>query len=118
MIRGYEGRPWERQLDRMQDLRDLVRERNGRLVAVTFPFFNDPWTSYPYAAVHRKLDAAWGALGVHHLDLLETYRGHPPERLVVNPRDTHPNERAHALAAEAMLPLLDRELGVYDGSSP
>jgi hypothetical protein len=121
MTRGYGGRPWEAQLARMQRLRDLVHQRGGRLVAITFPFFNDPWPAYPYAEVHRTLDAAWADLGVPHLDLLDTYREYPPHSLSVNPRDTHPNERAHALAADAMLPFLDRELvapGVYHVPQP
>lgn len=121
MIRGYGGSPWAAQVDRLRRLRDLVGQRGGRLVAITFPFFNDPWTAYPYADVHRTLDAAWAELGVPHLDLLDTYRDHPPESLVVNPRDTHPNERAHALAANAMLPFLDRELAaprVYHAPQP
>ncbi len=118
MIHGYGGTPWEGQLARLRRLRDMVHDRGGRLVAITFPFFNDPWPSYPYEGVHRTLDEAWAGLGVPHLDLLTTYRGYPPESLSVNPRDTHPNERAHALAAEALLPFLDRELaapGVYHG---
>lgn len=109
MMRGYEGRIWETQQARLRSLRDVVHQRGGRLVAVTFPFLDHPWTAYPYAAVHQRLDATWEALGVPHLDLLQTFREHSPTDLVVNGRDAHPNERAHALAADAMLPLLDRE---------
>jgi len=120
MIRGYSGPQWAAQVERLRRLRDLVARRGGRLVAVTFPFFNDPWTEYPYAGVHRALAGAWTDLGVPHLDLLGTFASHPPETLVVNPRDAHPNELAHALAADALVPFLDRELAatVYDAPEP
>jgi hypothetical protein len=36
------------------------------------------------------------------LDLLDTFRGHDEKSLWVHPTDHHPNEAAHALAAEAI----------------
>ena len=49
----------------------------------------------------------WERLSVPHLDLLDVFEGEPPEDLVVNPYDAHPNEHAHRLAAAAILRFLD-----------
>ena len=40
------------------------------------------------------------------LDLQETLRSEPAEELWVHPTDHHPNERAHALAAERVAAFL------------
>jgi len=44
----------------------------------------------------------WSLLGVPHLDLADTLLRHPSRQVVVNRFDAHPNEYAHALAADAI----------------
>ena len=53
--------------------------------------------------------AAWKALGVTAIDLRDVYRGIPASDLVVNRFDSHPNERAHRIAAQAVLDRLFSE---------
>jgi hypothetical protein len=63
-----------------------------------------------FKSVHEQLDRYWKENGVPHLDLLATFSNLPPAKLVVNPHDAHPNEYAHALAAEAIDEFLKREI--------
>ena len=107
---GYHGAYWDRQQQRLKTLRDLVQSHGGRLLVVTFPFFENLGPRYPYQFMHDELNQCWRALGVPHLDLLPVYRNLPTGKLTVNPRDAHPNEYAHALAAEAIDKFLKAQL--------
>ena len=49
---------------------------------------------------HQIVAAACRDLGIESLDLLEDLRGLDARTLWVHPRDHHPNELVHALAAE------------------
>ena len=46
------------------------------------------------------------------------YRDLPADELVVNARDTHPNARAHAIAAQAILRFLERDVLTRPVASP
>lgn len=107
---NYEGAVWDEQQQRLIELNRRVRESNGRLAVVTFPFLHALGDSYPYADVHARLDEFWSDNDVPHLDLYETYAGKLPGELVVNRFDAHPNESSHKMAAEAILPFLQRIL--------
>ncbi len=68
---------------------------------------------YGYHPVHEALGSLWTSLGVPHLDLLGVYGDgrFAASELLVNEYDAHPNERAHAVAAEAMEEFLDDVVG-------
>ena len=103
MVRdGYRGPLWPQQKEWLKVFRDLVQGHGGRLAVVTFPFLHALGPNYEYQFVHDNLDQLWRELQVPHLDLLRIYKGLPPSALTVNSFDAHPNERAHALAAEAI----------------
>lgn len=105
---GYEGPLWNRQKERLLEIHDRVTAAGGRLLVVTFPFLHALGDDYGFLEVHHQLGEFWREQEVPHLDLLSTYAALPPEDLVVNAHDVHPNERAHALAADAMMEFLDR----------
>ncbi|MCE9613771.1 MAG: SGNH/GDSL hydrolase family protein [Lentisphaerae bacterium] len=99
---AYGEEAWQRQQQVLGALFDLCKEQHIKLLVVTFPFLHALGADYAYADVHRRLNAYWTALGVPHLDLLETYRAYPPATLVVGRCDAHPNRFAHELAAAAI----------------
>jgi hypothetical protein len=99
---GYDGPAWDAQKNRLIELRDLVKSKGGRLRVVTFPFFQTSGPKYEYQPVHDRLDRFWKEQGVPHLDLLSAYKDIPPKELIVNNFDSHPNEFANRLAAEAI----------------
>jgi hypothetical protein len=88
-----------------------VRSSHGRLLVVTFPFLDELAADSPYRGVHDRLSSLWRQLGTPNLDLRDLYVSHASEDLVVNSHDAHPNERAHALAADAIEAFLLVELG-------
>jgi hypothetical protein len=94
---------WQRQVARLETLRTLVETGGGQLLVVTFPYLDQLGGEYEHRHAHELLDEFWNSIGVPHLDLLSIYDGLEPERLTVNARDPHPNERAHGMAAEAII---------------
>jgi len=87
----------------------LCRGRGVPLVVAIFPLFGNPLDeSYPFADVHEKVAQAAAEGGAKVVDLLPHYRGLRWEMLVVDgPRDEHPNEIAHRIAAQALVRAVD-----------
>jgi hypothetical protein len=110
VLENYEGPVWEQQRRRLHALRDFVDSQGGRLLVVTFPFVHDLGQDYQYRSVHARLDEFWGNLNVPHLDLLSAFEANPAAKLVVNAYDAHPNERAHAIAADSIAAFIDEQL--------
>ncbi len=110
VLKNYEGAVWENQKRRLQTLRDFVDAQGGQLVVVTFPFVHNLGPDYQYRRVHARLDEVWRDLKVPHLDLLKVFEADPTAELVVNSYDAHPNERAHAIAAESIATFIDEQL--------
>jgi hypothetical protein len=98
---------WARERTTLSWLKESVEARGGRLRVVTFPFVDHLGPRYAFGEAHRKLDAHWRELGVPHLDLLNVLGDQVAAELVVNRWDSHPNERAHSLAATAILGFLE-----------
>ncbi len=90
---------------RLTSIADLCSTNGVRLDVVVFPLFSR-WTGatddYACNAWHDAIVAAWRRAGVRALDLRAAYAGIPGDDLVVGAFDSHPNERAHAIAADAI----------------
>ena len=78
-----------------------ARARGARFLVVIFPIFHRVGgAGYPLKAVHADLVRSLAARGVDALDLQPAYAGRADEELWVDPADQHPNDVAHAIAAE------------------
>lgn len=119
-LRGYYGfvrrayddpAIWSRQEERLRGLAAFCARRSAKLLVVTFPFLGTPRRDYAYREVHAKLDAFWQGLGVPHLDLLPVLEEHGLEKLMISRRDPHPSEAAHRIAADAIIPFIEANLG-------
>ncbi len=110
MLENYEGPVWEKQQRRLLALRDYVDSQGGQLFVVTFPFVHNLGQDYQFRSVHARLDEFWGDLEAPHLDLLSAFEAYPGVKLVVNSYDAHPNERAHAIAAESIAAFIEERL--------
>jgi len=117
MKEAYRGATWAEQRELLASLRKLVSDKGGRLAVVSFPFLHALGPEYPWRFAHEQLDAFWREQGVPHLDLLPVFASQSPASVTLNRWDSHPNELAHALAAEAILKFL-RELPPDTGRSP
>lgn len=104
---AYKGSLWETQKIGLLAFSNMTRIRGGRLMVVTFPYMDNPAR---FKAVHDQLAAYWRSNNIPHLDLLPFFTNVPTAKLVVNPHDTHPNEHAHGIAAQAIDEFLSREL--------
>jgi lysophospholipase L1-like esterase len=104
---AYKGQLWEIEKIGLLAFSNMTRIRGGRLLVVTFPYMD---TTLRFKSVHEQLDRYWEEQGVPHLDLLATFSNLPPAKLVVNAHDAHPNEYAHALAAEAIDEFLKHQI--------
>ncbi len=107
---AYEGEAWRAQQKRLGRIRGAVTSQRGRLAVATFPMMHRLGDDYPFLAAHETLDAFWTGLDVPHLDLRESFAGRPASDLIVGTFDAHPNEEAHALAADALVPFVERAL--------
>lgn len=108
--KAYDSHVWPTQQKRLRTLRDMVTSRGGHFVVVTFPFVHQMQPDSPYRQVHATLNEFWSQLNVPHLDLLPVLESYLVEALVVNGRDPHPNEKAHALAADAIAQFVEQQM--------
>jgi len=78
------------------------RQQGVDFLQVLFPFFYRLDPSHPLHIYHEQASLLASETGTPCLDLLPHYLGKKPIDLSVSATDSHPNERAHALAAEAI----------------
>ncbi len=93
---------WARCRDALDGLERTCRERDVALLVVLFPFFVRLDGAYPFEPIHAAVRDHCAERGIPVLDLREAYRGFDGPELWVHPTDPHPNERAHAIAAETI----------------
>ena len=105
----YAGEPWQRMSRMLTGLDELCGQHNAELRVVVFPFLHDSDGDYDCRAAHEIIVKFCNQSGIPVLDLADQLLPHVTEGLTVNPFDAHPNERAHALAAEAISSSLLRE---------
>lgn len=102
-----------RQLEALEEWRGAMRRRGIPMALVIFPMFDSQLgSSYSYAHLHARMANLADDLEVPVLDLLPAYEGVDARRLAVEPfTDSHPNELAHRMAADAILEwLLEQRL--------
>lgn len=96
---------WTTHADELMRVVDYCRSHDIQLSVVVFPHLLNAEESRPITAkVVKLLQAA----SVPTVDLTDEFARSNPRRMVVNAFDGHPNEVAHALVAERLLPLLRR----------
>jgi len=100
---------WIAAREALRTMGGLCRSRGVPLVVAIFPLFGNPLDDgYPFAEEHAKVARAASVSGAKVVDLLPRYQGLRWELLVVDgPRDEHPNEIAHRIAAQALVRAVD-----------
>ncbi|GIX03098.1 MAG: hypothetical protein KatS3mg113_0104 [Planctomycetaceae bacterium] len=109
------GEAWEHFDHKLNELWQLTSARGMTLHFVIFPLLTTlGMESDPFAPLYERV-ITWCRLhDVACIDLRESLRPHLTEGLMLHAFDPHPNQRAHALAAQALLhrvepPCGDRE---------
>jgi hypothetical protein len=100
--RSFQGPGWDECKRLLKDMRERSQQAHSRFVVMLFPYFVGLQGAYPFQDLHQLIGAACRDAGCEFIDLLDVYRGRPPESLWVHPTDQHPNETAHRLAAERL----------------
>ena len=107
---AYTSEPWPRFTTELNQLRHLCDYHGTRLAVVAFPFLHDLGDEDSFAVAHQQLEQYCTMHSVPFLDLRPALAPHVNEGLVVNRFDSHPNPRAHELAAEALAPWIESVL--------
>jgi lysophospholipase L1-like esterase len=97
---------WEHTQRYIREMDRRMRERGGAFLLAVWPLLVDLEGRYPFEPVHETIGRFCAAWGIARLDLLDVFRGKPTAPLWVHPVDRHPNETAHRMAAEALLPVV------------
>ena len=100
-------KPWEETKSAFDRFSKLSRSAGIPVLVVMFPLFErdiDLRSGHPHADLHCKLREETVIRGLPFLDLLPVFAESNPNSNAwrVNADDSHPNERAHALAARAI----------------
>lgn len=101
---------WRRARRNLRRLRDRARRRGAEVGLAVFPVLVELEGDYPFQEIVDLLlrFAAENDLPAH--DLLPAFRGRRGPDLWVSAYDQHPNERAHAIAAESLEPFVGERL--------
>jgi lysophospholipase L1-like esterase len=98
------GAGWQKTQEYLREMQRRLEARGARLLIAPWPLFVGLERGYPFGAIHDEIRRFCLAARIPHQDLLPTFQGRPTADLWAHPVDHHPNETAHALAAEALLP--------------
>jgi lysophospholipase L1-like esterase len=99
---SYRGAPWDGMRRKLDELREYCTAKKIVLRIVIFPFLHNLGPEYPFDAAHERIAEYCRETSLPCLDLKPVLLPHVQEGLTVNRFDAHPNERAHALAAQAI----------------
>ncbi|HEV3304726.1 MAG TPA: SGNH/GDSL hydrolase family protein [Planctomycetaceae bacterium] len=100
--RSYESEPWQRVQGLLANVHRQCVDQGVDFRMVIFPFVSAVGESYPFREAHARIVEFCKAEKIPVLDLEPVFRTHAGEDLVVSRFDAHPNERAHAIAAQAI----------------
>lgn len=99
---SYREGPWigvQKSLDAMHA---HCTANNAELRMVFFPFLHDLGPDYDFKHAHQQLADYCKQKNIRYLDLEPVLSAHHQEGLTVHRYDNHPNERCHAIVAEAI----------------
>jgi len=101
---------WTSVLAMLTRLKEILSRMGSEYAIVIFPFMYELSDDYPIAPIHELVGEAAREAGIPVLDLLPSFVGHSYTDLWVHPSDQHPNEKGHAIAAEAIARFLVEEV--------
>ena len=101
---------WRESREHLRELVERARAHGTRVALAVLPILVELDSSYPFQAEVDLFVELGRTLELPTCDLLPALRGHRGPELWVSPLDQHPNPRAHALIARALLPFVRDEL--------
>ena len=95
---------WERTQGYIREMNRRTLAEGGRFLVASWPLMVHLEGDDPFADVTETIARFCLAAGIPRHDLRGAFRGRRTEALWVHPVDMHPNEVAHRLAAESLVP--------------
>lgn len=102
LAEAYRSEPWKGLRDKLAQLCRECAEQKVDFRMVIFPFVQNLGGEDAFRDARSQIVAFCKSQNVPVLDLQPILREHAGENLTVSRFDAHPNERAHAIAAEAI----------------
>jgi hypothetical protein len=102
VAQAYADQPGKLLLAEIDRMQYECRKHHVDFRVVIFPFLHNLGQDYKFGPAHKMVAAHCRAVNIPVLDLRPVLEPHVSEGLTVNRFDAHPNERAHALAADAI----------------
>lgn len=97
---------WQAAQRNLIELRDRARARGTEIGFAVFPILAGLDDDYPFADICELLIDFADREGIASFSLLPAFMGRHGPDLWVSPFDQHPNEAAHEIAAQALLPFV------------
>jgi lysophospholipase L1-like esterase len=114
----HQASGWRRAKRSLRKLVRAIRSHGAIAGFVVFPVLVQLDESYPFREISREVVRYAGSLGLPVHDLLPDFLGRDATSLWVSPFNQHPNEKAHALVAEALLPFVRQLLAEAEMAQP
>ena len=109
---SFEGENLVRGFGRLKELKQATLKNEHDLLVVVFPLLYD-FGNYRFSSIHNKMEYFCSGHGILYLDLFPSFSRHRAEELWSNPTDHHPNELAHAIAANELAIFITTEVRDY-----
>jgi hypothetical protein len=93
---------WQRSMAYLARGREIARAGGAGFAVAVYPFLYELDATHPFRGLHQQVVGFCRSRGIAVLDLLDAFDGQDHAALWAHPSDQHPNERAHAIAADAL----------------
>jgi lysophospholipase L1-like esterase len=102
----YKDKKWQVTLDAISEGNRLAKSRGSKFAIAMFPFMYQLNENYPLREIHARVEGRADEQGIPYLDLFSAFEGRDYADLWVHGSDQHPNEKGHAIAADAIADFL------------
>jgi len=99
---------WMRTQGYIERMHRAMRLGGGQFILATWPVLAHLDGAYPFRATHETIGRFCHSAGIAWIDLLPALGNRPDQTLWVHALDPHPNELAHRLVAESLVPVIER----------
>jgi lysophospholipase L1-like esterase len=100
---------WDQVTSNVEKIADIVKQRRIPAIFLIHPIFEEDgsFDNYSLASLHAQLGAAASAVGLPVVDVLDAYRSHSMQDLILPLKDRfdqlHPNEEGHRIVADYLI---------------
>ncbi len=97
---------WQRAQHNILKIRDLARQKSAVVGLIVFPIFVELNENYPFRNICDLIENFAVTNGIPFHNLLPTFLGKHAPDLWISGYDQHPNEKAHTMVAESIMPFV------------